>query len=385
MVGVQNHLYYELSFFCLAIPLLIYFDIRRHTNRLLTDQKLFSALLIADALLLGLNMLMNLCDGRPGEAVHTAYTAVTVCYYILSPTICALWCFYVDYSINRSTEHLKKLLLPIGLIVGVNLLASVASAFWNVYFTIGEDNVYRRGDFFLVMVVIGFLLLGHESAYIAANRKKLPGRDYKMLLLFPVPPFFGAVVQVLRYGLALVWPCATVSLLMIFIYIQNAQLSTDYLTDLYNRRQLDDYLRAKIQNPGGRLIGGVMIDVDAFKAINDTYGHDVGDQALRDVADILRKTFRRNDFVARYGGDEFVVILEMKDRSDLDKAVDRLRENVARFGAQNTAPYEIGLSVGRACYSRENGSATDFLRYIDRLMYLDKQRPRAETEKPLHF
>ena len=377
---VQNFLYYELSFFCLVILLLIYSDTHRHTNRLLPDQKLFSSLLIADGLLIAFDMLMVLCDGRPGGTMHIVYTVVTVCYYALNPLICALWNFYVDYTVNRSEKHLKKLLLPIGLTVGVCFLASAASAFWNVFFTIGADNVYHRGDWFPAMAAICFLLLGHASAYIAANRKKLSGRDYKALMLFPVLPILGAVVQALRCGLTLIWPCVTVSLLTIFIYIQNAQLSTDYLTDLYNRRQLDDYLRAKIQNPGGRTIGGVMIDLDAFKTVNDTYGHDVGDQALRDVADILRETFRKSDFVARYGGDEFVVILEMKDRSDLDKAVDRLRDNAARFNARRTAPYEIALSVGCACYSKERGNASDFLRYVDRLMYQDKQRPKAKTE-----
>jgi diguanylate cyclase (GGDEF)-like protein len=375
---VQDYLYYELSFFCLVILLLIYSDTHRHTNRLLPDQKLFSALLVADGLLIALDVLMVLCDGRPGGTMHIVYTVVTVCYYMINPLICVLWNFYVDYTVNRSEKQLKKLFLPFGLLVGASLLASVASAFWDIFFTIGEDNVYRRGDWFPAMAAMCFILLGHASAYIAANRKKLPGRDYKALLLFPVLPILGAAGQALCYGLTLIWPCMTLSLLTIFIYIQNAQLSTDYLTDLYNRRQLDDYLRAKIQNPGGRTIGGVMIDVDAFKTVNDTYGHTVGDQALRDVADILRETFRRSDFVARYGGDEFVVILEMKDRSDLDKAVDRLRENTARFNARRAAPYEIALSVGWACYSRERGNASDFLRYIDRQMYLDKQRPRAE-------
>jgi len=355
----------------------MYFGIRRHINRFLLDQKLFLVLLITGALTLTMDMLMSLCEGMPGGAVHVAYTGITACYYTLNPLVCALWYFYVDFYIDRSRKHLKKMFVPIMIPVCVTMILAVASAFGNFLFTIGADNDYSRGRFFFVMVAMGFLILAHTVAYTIKNRKKLSGREYATLLLFPIPPTVGAAAQTLDYGISLLWPCTTISLLMLFIYIQNAQLNTDYLTDLYNRRQLDDYLHSKVQNSGSREIAGIMIDVDDFKAINDTYGHDCGDQALKDVAGILKETFRRGDFVARYGGDEFVVVVALENRSDLQKAVNRLKENVERFNAWKTAPYAISLSVGFDYFSSNNEDAADFLRHIDSLMYRDKQKAKA--------
>ncbi len=118
--------------------------------------------------------------------------------------------------------------------------------------------------------------------------------------------------------------CATLSLLIIYINIQNTQLYKDYLTDLYNRRQFDNYIRAKINSSNNKRIAGFMIDIDSFKKINDVYGHDYGDTALKSTAKILRDTFSDNDFIARYGGDEFVVVVELNDDDDPYEFIDKV-------------------------------------------------------------
>ena len=164
---------------------------------------------------------------------------------------------------------------------------------------------------------------------------------------------------------------------MTFFNIQNVQLDTDYLTNLHNRRQLDNYLHIKSQRLRGKVMAGIMIDVDRFKSINDTYGHDSGDRALKYVADILRETFRRSDFLARYGGDEFVVVMTIKDTADLEKAIRRLNENVEQFNAKQLVPYEIHLSAGYECYSSEYANVSDFLKHIDDLMYINKQKAKT--------
>ena len=117
-----------------------------------------------------------------------------------------------------------------------------------------------------------------------------------------------------------------------------------------------------------------MIDIDDFKMINDVHGHDHGDQALKYTAEILRKTFRRTDFIARYGGDEFIVIMKIDGPSELALMVRRLMENVTQFNSKKLTPYEITLSIGYDCYRKESGtSMNDFLKRIDRLMYSNKQ------------
>ncbi len=373
-------MYLELNCFGLAVLLTIFMNSRRHVNRYLFDQKLFFALLLTTALILVFDMFMWLFDGMPGPLIHPAYQWITVCYYALNPLICALWYLYADYYINRSEAHLKKISIPVLIPVCVNLCLSIMSVYWHGMFYIDGNNVYHRGPLFFVMALICFLFLAYTMVYIFLNRRKIQRREYKTLLLFPIPPIIGGVIQTLFYGVSLIWVCATISLLIIFIDFQNDQLSTDHLTGLYNRRQLDNYLRTKSQNAGGKTVAGLMIDLDSFKVINDTYGHDSGDRALKYVAEILKETFRKNDFVARYGGDEFLAIVEINQRSDLEKAVSRLNENLEQFNAKKLIPYEIKLSIGYDNLSKGK-DVRDFLKHIDDLMYTNKQKTGGQIQE----
>lgn len=116
--------------------------------------------------------------------------------------------------------------------------------------------------------------------------------------------------------------------------------------------------------------------MNSFKVINDEYGHQIGDQALQHTAEILKKTFRmHDDFIARYGGDEFVVLISAADRFRLSNEIERLKEKVEQFNAQNIFPFSISLSLGYDYFPMNpETTAADFLKHIDGLMYQDKQR-----------
>jgi diguanylate cyclase (GGDEF)-like protein len=112
-----------------------------------------------------------------------------------------------------------------------------------------------------------------------------------------------------------------------------------------------------------------MLDLDGFKAINDTHGHAAGDRALREVAARLRRCVRERDLVARLGGDEFVVVLTDLEGTDaVSKSVDRVRDALALpFGEM-----ELGAAIGVALYPSDAGTAEDLLAHADRAMYVDK-------------
>jgi diguanylate cyclase (GGDEF)-like protein len=117
-----------------------------------------------------------------------------------------------------------------------------------------------------------------------------------------------------------------------------------------------------------------MIDINAFKTMNETYGTAVGDQSLQFMAQILKQSFSKHQFIARYGADEFVIILEVKDSSGLIKAVNRLKENVYEFNQKKLLPFELDFCIGADYYnSRSHMTAHDFLKRINNLMFLDKK------------
>jgi two-component system, cell cycle response regulator len=113
---------------------------------------------------------------------------------------------------------------------------------------------------------------------------------------------------------------------------ENRRLSiTDPLTGAYNRRYLMEQLPRELDRASryGRPIAAIMCDVDHFKKINDTHGHQVGDAVLRSFVAIIRKTIRGTDWVARYGGEEFVIVLPETNAANGVRAADHIREQVA--------------------------------------------------------
>jgi diguanylate cyclase (GGDEF)-like protein/PAS domain S-box-containing protein len=150
------------------------------------------------------------------------------------------------------------------------------------------------------------------------------------------------------------------------------EADTDALTGLANRRALERTLEAALGRAGarGRSVGVVMLDLDGFKAINDTHGHAEGDRALREVAARLRRCVRERDLVARFGGDEFVVVLtDLGGRSEVvQDSVERIREVLAEpFGKMR-----LNAAIGVATFPADGGSGADLLAHADRAMYVDK-------------
>jgi diguanylate cyclase (GGDEF)-like protein len=120
----------------------------------------------------------------------------------------------------------------------------------------------------------------------------------------------------------------------------------DELTQLHNRRGFYELARQtlKIAKREHYSMGLFFIDLNGLKQINDNLGHRIGDQALREAADVLRATFRDSDVIARIGGDEFVALAHVA--RDTNALRERLREHLAQFNARNERPYRLDVSIG---------------------------------------
>lgn len=156
------------------------------------------------------------------------------------------------------------------------------------------------------------------------------------------------------------------------------EANSDPLTGLPNRRHLERHVD-ELLSPGSAGFLGVC-DIDAFKNINTVHGHQVGDQVLQHVAAILSRTLRAEDFLARYGGDEFVVVLPRTGRADAQEIADRLTATVAAHDWNALVPgTPVTLTMSIAELDRESGLATAF-RNADLLMLQSK--PSAGAGSP---
>ncbi|MCG2584645.1 ligand-binding sensor domain-containing diguanylate cyclase [Massilia sp. TS11] len=162
---------------------------------------------------------------------------------------------------------------------------------------------------------------------------------------------------------------------------------TDTLTGLHNRRFLQDQIdvlvagtmRARQDQAADIVLGLALIDIDHFKAVNDTWGHAVGDQVLCRVADALRSVGRASDILVRWGGEEFLVVLQGTHRDELLGIGERLREAVAHSPAKPGEPGRITASVGIVGFPLEHNTGQDWhtaLALADKALYAVKESGR---------
>ena len=171
----------------------------------------------------------------------------------------------------------------------------------------------------------------------------------------------------------------------VVVAIQNARLYetaqrlaiTDGLTELYNHRYLYESLGRVIERSrrDGQPVGLIMLEIDHFKRYNDTYGHQSGDEALRTVAGLLRRGSRPSDIVARYGGDEFMVVLPGAGKAAAQETAERLRRAVEAYpliladGIITT----VTLSVGVAAFPQDGEIVDELVEVVDRAQYMAKR------------
>lgn len=162
------------------------------------------------------------------------------------------------------------------------------------------------------------------------------------------------------------------------------ELSTrDHLTGLYNRRYLEETLERELLRASREhlSLGIIMLDVDDFKQINDTYGHAAGDAILRELGSLLREHVRGEDIPSRYGGDEFILALPGASREVTRKRAELIRDAAHHFSTQFKGQILelVTLSLGVAVFPDDGATSAAILKAADSALYRAKREGRGRV------
>jgi diguanylate cyclase (GGDEF)-like protein len=194
----------------------------------------------------------------------------------------------------------------------------------------------------------------------------------------------GSTIDFLFSTVRLVWPCETAALLYAYFFIVQSYVSVDPLTGIGNRLSFNEFIDKLSRSGTGELWTIVMIDMDHFKQINDTLGHQEGDNALGYMAEIIKSCIGKDDFAARYGGDEFVLAIKVEKDAEavIRKVMDEIQFVINIFNEREICPFKLAISYGYDVFTADGRQPiAEFMKHIDSLMYKHKQERRRSSDK----
>jgi len=155
----------------------------------------------------------------------------------------------------------------------------------------------------------------------------------------------------------------------------------DYLTGLYNRRYINEVIDKELARASryDNELSVLMFDIDHFKAVNDTFGHNGGDTVLKLISETSMNSKRETDMVARYGGEEFVVVLPQTEILDAASFAERLRESIGALDIQigeHILKVTVSIGVASTSISTKNATAEKLIESADRALYAAKNSGR---------
>jgi len=363
----------DIYLYACIILLYILYCIKKENRDSFKSNGIFNFVLIATCGLLffeGWAWVVNKVDSQLCFAMNFVSNHLLFTFNFLPSTA---WFMYLDDKVIGERKVMVKrrrfyLMLNIALMLGV--LMNIKTG---IVFTIETGNVYSRGIGVYIIAGTNIVLITGYILSLLKYRKYIMGNVLHIILCLSVLPIVGGLIQTLFYGMTLIWPMLSLVALFAYLLIEREEMLKDKLTGLLTRSHLEKRLRFKLRH--GQPFSIIMIDMDDFKTINDRFGHDEGDIALKTFASVLNVSIKRMDSVYRYGGDEFIVIIE-SILPEVGKGVmERITEKIDEINSKELKEYKLKMSMGHLFVDKDSKkNVFELLADADAAMYIEKSR-----------
>ncbi|MDT4761674.1 GGDEF domain-containing protein [Sphaerochaeta sp. PS] len=379
--------YIQNSTISIALIAIMLFYVLGQGGKRQAQDALFIALLCCAFSILVFEFSIDLLTGRlfPGSRILLYF--VVLCLYMGNPVLGALYLLYLDQLRNRWVRIPHKLLLFAFGPTLICLVLCLLSLSNGQIFSVDAVGVYHRGPYFYLITLIAYASMSMGFGYSLFFRKSFSDHDFSLFLFFPFPIIIGSLMQLFFEGLEVAGISMVLTLLVVFLHMQNSHANKDYLTLLYNRNLCEQYLHYLIHHrKGDKRICGILMDINHFKMVNDTYGHEYGDKALRLLSQLLVACFKDHWFIGRYGGDEFLLIGDGLTFLQMESSLANFEEKLAQFNAKKLLPFAVSLCMGTGFYDTlDTADAPSFIKMLDSRMYEAKRVHHAKLGQGDHF
>lgn len=376
--------YLELNTCCLIIMILILYRQLQGLDRQLIS-KTFTELLISAMVYVVLDMICGLQQNSVLHLSPAVSAALNAGFYISSYSLTHLAFAFAECEMGRNwVRDSKKRMLSL-IPAGILTIMTLCTLKWHFFFYIDEAGLYQKGPYYAVVipfVYIYVLIIAFRIVTMFPQKKYYAFRGkLEMVTGVVIFPLLSGIIQTFYTGISIISFGLTLGIIQVFTAFLTDRITMDELTQVNNRTKLVQYLENYIESHGSEEetdLHFLMIDLDDFKGINDTYGHIEGDNALVRTAKVLKKTMAGHPgILARYGGDEFCIAGEMTEEQ-VEELINSIYANLDDANIRAASPYNIRMSIGRAQLRKDIKTIPDLVSCADENLYQQKREKKGK-------
>lgn len=373
--AIQTHV------FSIIILSLLYFSIKQQSRAVQQKNRYFLMMVLLNIMVMLFKILIDIYQGYTLGIEKVIMHMATGAYYMTTVFIVLYWLLYLQYHVKGESASNRKLLIfytPFILMTFVSILLSSLGI--KAMYTVVSGHSLEKHIMYYAVLLTEYVIMLSSILYVVWHKKDLTTSEFLTFIAYQLPPTIGIFLNEVLPNVDLVWPSMTISLLMVYTNIQSKMTNTDPLTGVFNRREYEKQVGyLSLMKHRKKSVSALMIDIDDFKKINDENSHQMGDIALVEVGQILQRSVRKNDFIARIGGDEFCVIIESDQETVLHEVINRINRQLERYNKNLDKLQKIHLSIGYGIYdSAYHHSFKGFFDRLDKQMYEDKLSAKME-------
>lgn len=377
--------YIEINIICIIILFLLQNQLNKRSEKFSAEIIVFQQLILTTIILCFSDMVAGVFRGELFFGARAIIEISNLVFFEALAIISYLWMIYVNTRLKviADINNKKRIIWSIPVILVT--LVCISNPWTHLFFSIDPNNLYSRGIGIIFHWIVTWLYLIIPTIQtilvISREKNKQKQKEIIPILYFVIPPFFASTIQMFFYGVTSSQVGVTLSILIIFLGIQRSQIMTDALTGLKNRHGLENFLQSNFVCNLESETFVLMLDLDRFKQINDKFGHIIGDQALKDAADVLKhacKSLHGKSFLCRYGGDEFVIILNDSSQDEVECLKKHIQKEFQERNVNSKYSYTLDVSIGVAKGRCSNLEDVEQLLYLaDSAMYNCKHQGKC--------
>jgi diguanylate cyclase (GGDEF)-like protein len=357
---------------------LIFADYVRKRNVDLVQRRYFLLTLIFFAVTMLMDFAALTADRQAGLLAHNTLWIASYFYYVFQTAGCWFLIVFCVYTSSKKIQSVKPLCAVALTLITAHAVLLLFNFKFGFYYQISPQNSFVYGRLYVLRLIFSYMPAA--SLPIAILRSSPTARKPMVFLMLMIFLFIGTgtTIDMICGVVLFTWPCIASSLLCSYFFIITTDAKIDSLTGIGNRYAFDEFIGRLSRTETKETWNIIMIDMDHFKAINDDFGHAAGDMALKDMAGILKACTRGADFVARYGGDEFV--LAVNGGRDFGRFLAGLQKAIDTYNETKKRPFKLEMSYGYDTFTTASAQIIqDFMGRIDSLMYTNKTERRKKA------